>query len=285
MEGVLMPELQVNGARLYYEAHGQGPPILCVHGTGGSALVWGAAVPELARLGRVLVYDRRGCTRSQRPDPYDTTSVAEHAAAAAALLEALGAAPAAVVGRSYGGGVAIDLALRYPQRVRGLVLLEAAILRLSAEALAWEASLRRRVLAAAAEDGTTVGETFIRLVLGDATWEGFPVPIKQMFTDNGPAILAEVTGGFLQVGQAALATIDQPTLLVAAASSPAAFRQVIDAMADAMPNRRTHTVEGGHLINPADPAVLGFLRTCPASDAPAAYPAGFIELRDWRSTR
>ena len=264
MEGVLMPELQVNGVRLYYEEHGQGPPILCVHGTGGSTLMWGAAVPQLARLGRVIVYDRRGCTRSQRPDPYDKTSVAEHADDAAALLEALGAAPAAVVGRSYGGGVAIDLALRYPQRVRGLVLLEAAILSLSADALVWEASLRQRVLAAADEDVTTVGETFIRFVLGDATWEGFPVPIKQMFTDNGPAILAEVTGGFLQVDQAALGTIDVPTLLVAAAQSPEAFRQVIDAMADALPNRRTHTVEGGHLINPADPAVLRFLQDLPS---------------------
>ena len=85
-----MPELQVNGVRLYYEAHGQGPPILCVHGTGGSALMWGTAVPELARRGRVIVYDRRGCTRSQRPDPYDKTSVAEHTDDAAALLEALG---------------------------------------------------------------------------------------------------------------------------------------------------------------------------------------------------
>src|SRR5215211_2796444 len=112
MEGVLMPELQVNGVRLYYEEHGQGPPILCVHGTGGSTLTWAAAVPELARLGRVILYDRRGCTRSQRPDPYDKTSVAEHTDDAAALLEALGAAPAAVIGRSYGGEVATDLALR-----------------------------------------------------------------------------------------------------------------------------------------------------------------------------
>ena len=81
-----MPELQVNGVQLYYEEHGQGPPILCVHGTGGSTLMWAAAVPELARLGRVIVYDRRGCTRSQRPDPYDKTSVGEHADDAAALL-------------------------------------------------------------------------------------------------------------------------------------------------------------------------------------------------------
>ena len=257
-----MSEVRVNGVRLYYEEHGEGPPILCIHGTGGSALIWGAAVPELARLGRVIVYDRRGCTRSQRPDPYDKTSVAQHADDAAALLDAVGAAPVAVVGRSYGGAIAIDLALRYPERVRGLVLLEAAIFSLSAEALAWEESLRQHVLTAA-EDVTTVGETFIRFVLGDGTWDGFPAPIKQMFTDNGPAILAEADSGLLQLDHAALATIDLPTLLVAAAHSPEAFRQVTDAMATAMPNSRKHTVEGGHLINPADPAVLSFLQELP----------------------
>ena len=157
------------------------------------------------------------------------------------------------------------------------MLLEAAILSLSADALVWEASLRRRVLAAAAKDVTSVGETFIRFVLGDATWEGFPVPIKQMFTDNGPAILAEVTGGFLRVDQAELGTIDVPTLLIAAAHSPEAFRQVIDAMADAMPNSRTHTVEGGHLINPADPRCCASSRTCLASDPrPPAQPDSSI---------
>jgi pimeloyl-ACP methyl ester carboxylesterase len=187
-----MSEGHVNGVRLYYEVHGEGPAILCIHGAGSSALMWGAAVPELARLGRVIVYDRRGCTRSQRPDAYDKTSVAEHADDAAALLDTLGAAPAAVIGRSYGGQIATDLALRYPERVRGLVLLEGASLGLSAEAAAWEESLRQRVMAAAADDLATVGERFIRTVLGDAAWDGFPAPIRQMFTDNSPAILAEV---------------------------------------------------------------------------------------------
>lgn len=257
-----MAELHVNGVGLYYEEHGQGPPILCVHGTGSSALMWGDAVADLARLGRVLVYDRRGCTRSQRPVPYDKTSVGEHADDAAALLDALGATPAAVIGRSYGGEIAIDLALRYPERVRGLVLLEGALLSLSAEAAAWEQSLGQQV-AAAADDPTTVGEAFIRLVLGDGAWEESPAPVRQMFTDNGPAIVAELAGGSLQVDQAALSTINQPTLLVAAAHSPRAFRQVTDAMAAAMPNSRTFIVEGGHLINPAHPAVLRFLQELP----------------------
>ena len=129
--GVQMPERRVHGIRLYYEEHGSGAPIFCIHGTSSSALVWGDAVRELARLGRVIAYDRRGCTRSERPEPYERTSVAEQADDAAALLDALAAAPAVVIGRSYGGEVAIDLALRYPDRVRALVLLEPGALGLS----------------------------------------------------------------------------------------------------------------------------------------------------------
>ena len=76
--------------------------------------MWADAVEALARLGRVIVYDRRGCTRSERPEPYERTSVAGQADDAAALLDALAARPAVVIARSYGGAVAIELALRYP---------------------------------------------------------------------------------------------------------------------------------------------------------------------------
>lgn len=257
-----MPEIQLPAIRLYYEEHGVGDPILCIHGTSSSALIWGKAVEEeLARVGRVIVYDRRGCTRSQRPQPYFTTSVSEHADDAAALLKALAAIPAIVIGRSYGGEVAIDLALRYPERMRALVLLEAAILSLSPDAQRWAEELDDSVRSAVATRGVeAVAEVFLCRVLGDATWERFPAAAKRMFTDNGPAILAEFAGGGLQVDPAALATIRQPTLLVAAADSPAVFRQMTEAMAAAIPNARTVLVRGGHLVNPAEPAVLSFIQ-------------------------
>jgi pimeloyl-ACP methyl ester carboxylesterase len=57
-------EVRVNGVRLYYEEHGEGETILCVHGSASSAMVWTAAAEELSRLGRVVLYDRRGCTRT-----------------------------------------------------------------------------------------------------------------------------------------------------------------------------------------------------------------------------
>lgn len=268
-----MPAIQLPAIRLYYEERGVGAPILGIHGTGSSALLWAGAVADLARLGRAIVYDRRGCTRSQRPEPYRTTSVAEHAADAAALLVALSATPAIVIGRSYGGEVATELARRYPQHVRALVLLEGVPLRLAPEARSWVAALAARVLAAAAGGIDTVGEALLRDVLGDAAWERCPEPVQRMFTANGPAILAEFRGGGLEVDVTALAAIDTPTLLVAATDSPEAFRLANAALAAALPHARTALVRGGHLVDPAGPAVLGFIReVLAARGAGAAAP-------------
>jgi len=271
-----MPEIQLPTIRLYYEEHGDGSPLLCIHGTSSSAMVWGAAVEELARLGRVIVYDRRGCIRSQRPEPYLTTSVSEHADDAAALLEALSATPAIVIGRSYGGEVAIDLALRYPEHVRALALLEPAVRSLSPAVRQWSEDLHERVKAAAAREIDAVAEVFLREVLGDATWEQFPEEVKRMFIANGPAILAEFAGGELEVDTATLARIDEPTLLVAASDSPEPFRQITDAMASAMPHAQTALVGGGHMVNPAEPAVLSFIREVLAEQRPLGSHASAL---------
>ena len=151
-----MADIRVNGVRLYYEEHGQGDPILCIHGTSSSAMVWRpAAIDELSGLGRVILYDRRGCTRSERPDPYET-SVVQHAEDAAALLDAREAVPTVVIGRSYGGETAIELALRHSSSVRALVL--APLLTLDEEAMAWAEEVRAAVEEAAARDVSSVAE-------------------------------------------------------------------------------------------------------------------------------
>jgi hypothetical protein len=89
----------VNGVSLYYEEHGAGAPILGIHGAGSSGALWGGAAPELGKRGRTILYDRRGSFRSERPEPL-ATDVPKQADDAAALIDALGAAPAIVIGRS-----------------------------------------------------------------------------------------------------------------------------------------------------------------------------------------
>jgi esterase len=256
-----MPDIRVNGVRLYYEEHGTGAPILCIHGTSSSAMMWrGAAVDALARLGRVIIYDRRGCTRSERPEPYET-SVPQHAEDAAALLEALDASPALLIGRSYGGAVAIGVALRHPERVRALALLEPGDVALDGETTAYDEELRRAVEGAAARDASTVAEALIRSVLGDAQWESFPDEVRRMFADNSPAVLAETRGPRFEVGPDQLASIRVPALLVAGDASPADFRDLAERLAAAIPGARLTVVAGGHLIDPGGPEVLACVRS------------------------
>ena len=111
-----MPETEANGVRLYYEIHGGGEPLVLVHGSWVDATRWRFVVPGLAESFRVLVYDRRGHSRSERPDARG--SVDEDGSDHAALLETLDHAPAHDVTNNYGGTIAPRQATRRPEIFR-----------------------------------------------------------------------------------------------------------------------------------------------------------------------
>ncbi len=116
-----MPTADINGAELYYEVTGEGPPLLLLHGLGSCAQDWEFQAPEFARSHRVIMMDVRGHGRSARPPaPY---SVAQFARDAVALLEMLGATPADVAGLSMGGMIAFQMAVDAPSAVRSLVII------------------------------------------------------------------------------------------------------------------------------------------------------------------
>lgn len=97
-------------------------------------------------------------------------------------------------------------------------------------------------------------------VLGEAAWDAFPDEVRRSLPQNGPALLAELWYvDEVMPAAAAFATIDRPTLLVAASESPPEQRKMTEAMADALPDARTALVAGGHLIDPAAPEVLAFV--------------------------
>jgi 3-oxoadipate enol-lactonase len=110
-----------NGVRLYFERAGSGAPLLFISGTGGDLRVKPNVFDgPLAKAFDLLAYDQRGLGRSEKPDrPY---AMADYADDAAALIASQGWDRALVVGVSFGGMVAQELALRHPARVSRLVL-------------------------------------------------------------------------------------------------------------------------------------------------------------------
>jgi pimeloyl-ACP methyl ester carboxylesterase len=238
---------------LYYEEHGSGEPILCIHGAGSSTLLWAGAIAKLAELGRVIAYDRRGCSRSERPEPYERTSTREHAGDAVALLDELQAKPAIVIGRSYGGTVGLDMALRHPDKVRAVVSLEGDAPReLAPRTAAWLDAIAGRL-----EEADVPGELLIDEIYEPGAWAAIPDELRHVLTENGPALRAELRGAWWLEGDPA--EIRQPVLLVTADDSRAELREPSEALAAALPNAELARVDGGHLIDPAAPVVLDFV--------------------------
>jgi pimeloyl-ACP methyl ester carboxylesterase len=117
-----MPEVAVNGARLYYQQAGEGPDVVLVHAVTSNLAVWvfSGLVDALASDFRVTYYDLRGHGRSERtPGGYTSAAMADDFRA---LSAALNLRPACLVGHSFGGVVSMHAAAVAPERVAGVVL-------------------------------------------------------------------------------------------------------------------------------------------------------------------
>ena len=140
-----MPEVEGAGVALHYAERGDGPSLLVVHGMASDGAAWGPALDELAQAGaRAIAFDRRGYGSSGAPEPYAATTVQEQSEDAAALLTALAAAPAVLVGEGFGALVVLELLVRRPQLVRAAVLADPplhAFVPAATEALAAERTL------------------------------------------------------------------------------------------------------------------------------------------------
>jgi len=117
----------VNGIDLYYETHGSGRPLVLLHGGLGSGEMFGPVLPSFSDHHQVVLVDLQGHGRTADIDrPIDVRLMADDVAA---LIEHLGLDDVDLVGYSLGGGVALQTAIRHPERVRRLVAASANVRR------------------------------------------------------------------------------------------------------------------------------------------------------------
>jgi pimeloyl-ACP methyl ester carboxylesterase len=131
----------VNGLQMYYEVHGRGgTPLVLLHG-GGSTIdtSFGRVLPSLAQTRQVIAFEQQGHGRTADLDrPFSFEQSADDAAA---LLDHLEVDEADFYGYSNGGQIALQIAIRHPERVRKLVVASAIVKRDGLDDAVWE-SLR-----------------------------------------------------------------------------------------------------------------------------------------------
>jgi pimeloyl-ACP methyl ester carboxylesterase len=271
-----MPTRSVNGIQIYWEINGDvGAPMVLVHGSWGDHGNWASVVPALSRRFRVLTYDRRGHSRSERPAGHG--SVREDVADLAAVLETLQHAPAHVAGNSFGASIVLRLAAERPELFRSLIVHEPPLFGLLKEDPAARpalAAVQERIATVVslltAGDATEGARQFVdTIAFGPDTWAQFPDQVRETFVFNAPTWLDEVQDPeALEFDLAGLRRFGAPALLTVGDQSAPFFPPVVNRVAAAMPKARTLTLAGAghvpHLSHPAEyvELVMKFIEEC-----------------------
>lgn len=258
-----MPTAQVGGIDLHYELAGQGPRLLFIGGTGGDLRHRPNVFDgPLASSFEVLAYDQRGLGRSGKPTP--PYSMAEYGEDAARLLDAVGWETARVVGVSFGGMVAQELALRHPERVERLVLActssggaggASAPLHEYADLPPRERALRQIAIGDLGcdetwqRDNAAAVETLIEGILA-----------RQLPDDDHEGIAG--ARGQLDARRwhdtwDRLPNLDVPTLVCGGRRDGIAPPPNLEALASRIPGARLEFFDGGHLFLLQDPKAFG----------------------------
>jgi pimeloyl-ACP methyl ester carboxylesterase len=269
-----MGSVRSDARDLYHEEVGEGVPILLIHPAGATASTWGPVIDQLARIGRVITYDRRGYARSAGEL---ARSMSEHTADAAALLDRLRTPPAVVVGTSAGAAIATDLAVRRPDLARVVVAHEFPWrFARHVPAVSQVAALARIGWLAFRGRPGDAADALLRAAYayrdGGSAWDAFPTEWRQTARDNARPALADFRNSVgTYPSRADLATVEVPVLCTYGARSPHTMIRDVRSLAAAIPTARTHQIEGAGHAAPFD-ATTNFVQVIADALAGSTIP-------------
>ncbi len=217
--------VDANGTQLYYELRGSGPALLFIPGAEGDAEEYARVAALLQDEFTILSYDRRGYSRSPRPEGFTGTTVEEQADDAAALLEATGLAPATIWGNSSGAIIGLSLVLRHPEAVGGAMLHEPPLftgMTDSGQVLAW------------LKQATANGKVpFLRTLTGDIIYDGFSEGYKERLAADRTWIDIEFDNfEYYRPSDEELARVSTPVKVLCGSESPPFFMEAATWLAE-----------------------------------------------------
>jgi len=212
-----MPKLEIDGARLEYLETGNGQPVVVVHGSASDYRTWESQQGNFSEQFRTIVYSRRYHWPNEQIPEEGEYSMREHVEDLEALLEGLDAAPAHLVGHSYGTFLCLLLAIRAPKLVRTLILAEPPVVtlfvstdpgplellkllvtrpRIGAAMIKFAYKGLGPAVKAFREDAVDKGiRRFGAAVLGREDLSALPRSRKEQIRDNRSTVKAELLGG------------------------------------------------------------------------------------------
>ena len=282
------PTVVVNGATLAYREQGEGEPVVFVHGSASDLRTWDQQVPAIAGSHRAIAYSRRYARPNQDIEPDADDQMDPHVDDLVAFLGVTGAAPAHLVGHSWGAFICLLAAIRHPQVVRSLVLQEPPVLSLfmsttprPAEVLRLLARRPRTAMtiirfgaktwaptqkAFRLGDDATALQTLFCGLLGTETYERLPQERKQQARENLNTVRAQVLGaGFPPLRDDDVRGVQIPTLLMTGERSPAYLLRLTDRLQQLLPTaERVEIAAASHAMHvenagAVNEAILGFL--------------------------
>lgn len=254
VDEIHMRRVSVNGGEIEYERRGAGAPVLLIHGSGIAASFLPVMDHPALEGFEVIRYHRRGFAGSSGVEhPF---TMGDQAADAAALLDQLNISGAHIVGHSYGGAVALQLALDRPELVASLALLEPAVRSATANAQPPEALLQAAARYGAGDHGGAM-DTLFDYALGN-DWR---ITSEQMTPGSVAQADADVANTFevempamlqWQFGVEQAAAINAPVLYVVGGDSP--LRDGAALYLEWAPQTLVATIEGvDHSLQKDDP--------------------------------
>ena len=244
-----MSTIQTNHIKLYYEEHGDGQPLVFIHGLGSSTRDWEFQVPEFSRSYRVITFDLRGHGQSDKPaGPYTLPMLAEDLAG---LLQALRIPAAHLVGISLGGGIAFQFALDYPAMVKTLTIVNSGP-SLGGTPEQARAEIDRRVGIVQQVGMRAMGEALSPNLFPKPEHAALRATFVARWAENDPRAYIEATRSMLgwNVGDQ-LGAIGCPTLILAADQdySPVAAKE---AYIKLIPDARLVVIPDAHHATPIE---------------------------------
>ena len=251
-----MPISRINGVNLFWEMTGNaGEPLMLVHGSWTDHQNWDRVVPELSRNLRVVTYDRRGHSQSERPDGQGF--VREDVDDLAALINYLNLAPANIAGNSFGAIITLKLSIQHPELFKTMFIHEPPLFTL----LEGQPETEKAFRVASERVGAVVNllrqgkneegaELFVdTIAFGPSTWKTLPPLLQQTFIYNAPTWLDELNDDeSLRIDLEKLKKFYKPVFLSQGAASAPFFPVVNDKNADSLPNVHRNTfANAGHV--------------------------------------